>query len=76
MGGCGNVRAYFFLYINICKNIYIYVHHIHAIKKFIKGEGTVGGVALGCKDARWTKCQAHEPAPPHIAILGLDQMPP
>jgi hypothetical protein len=23
----------FFLYINICKDTYIYVHHIHAIKK-------------------------------------------
>jgi hypothetical protein len=37
----------FFLYINICKNIYIYVHRIHATRKklIIKGEGTTGVVA-------------------------------
>jgi hypothetical protein len=54
--GWGDAKMYghdFFLYISMCKYIYIYiyifVHRIHTIK--IKGKGTIGEVALGCKDA-------------------------
>jgi hypothetical protein len=54
----GNVRAQFFLYINICRNIYIGT--LYALQNKRERE-TIGGIAWGSSNLRRVEYQTSKP---------------